>query len=284
MSIYHTAIDRTPFTYFLGWSHLNTYYYGVRYAKGCHPSNLWTTYFTSSEHVSKFREIHGEPNIIEVRKVFTAVKAALIWEHHVLKRMKVNTDNRFLNISLGFGNCFSDHTGKKQSPEHIEKRANARRGSKHPESAKKIISDKAKNRVIVEDNEGNRFKVYKNDPRFISGELKTPKTGIFCAIDTMGNKFSITKDDPRFISGELIALTKGRIAPNRKLLSQEEIEEQNTINDLIKQYKIPLNKKGGGDLVFIRKTDHSSGKRVHPLLFEHYYKYHGYELGKRNSK
>jgi hypothetical protein len=36
MNIY-TAIDRTPYTYFIRWNDLNLNYYGRRTAKGCHP-------------------------------------------------------------------------------------------------------------------------------------------------------------------------------------------------------------------------------------------------------
>ena len=43
-------------TYLIRWSHLNRWYYGVLYSRACHPSDLWVSYFTSSELVSAFRE------------------------------------------------------------------------------------------------------------------------------------------------------------------------------------------------------------------------------------
>ena len=58
----------TPYTYLLGWSEHNTWYYGVRYAKGCHPSDIWKKYFTSSKHVKNFVKMHGDPDVIEDRK------------------------------------------------------------------------------------------------------------------------------------------------------------------------------------------------------------------------
>ncbi len=64
MSIY------IPYTYIIGWSLYNKYYYGVRYAKNCNPNDLWKTYFTSSKYVKEFRNNHGEPDIIQVRKTF----------------------------------------------------------------------------------------------------------------------------------------------------------------------------------------------------------------------
>jgi hypothetical protein len=102
--------DRTPYTYLIGWSKLNTYYYGLRFAEGCHPDELWRTYFTSSTHVANFARQHGDPDIIEIRKTFTSVPVAQLWEHRVLKRMKVIRRPDFLNrtdnksIAPSYGN------------------------------------------------------------------------------------------------------------------------------------------------------------------------------------
>jgi hypothetical protein len=91
------TLDRTPYTYFIGWAKLNTWYYGLRFAEGCHPDELWKTYFTSSSHVAEFVKQHGDPDIIEIRKIFNEVPKARLWEHRVLKRMKVVQRNDFLN-------------------------------------------------------------------------------------------------------------------------------------------------------------------------------------------
>ena len=80
-----------------GWSHLNIWYYGSRYARKCHPDDLWTSYFTSSRHVKKFREEHGEPNIVQVRRTFQTKKETTIWESKVLRRLRVVKDKRWLN-------------------------------------------------------------------------------------------------------------------------------------------------------------------------------------------
>jgi len=45
-SIYQSNL---PYTYLIGWSNLNTWYYGRRTSKNCHPSDLWQKYFTSSK-------------------------------------------------------------------------------------------------------------------------------------------------------------------------------------------------------------------------------------------
>lgn len=88
-----------PYTYLIGWPELNTWYYGVRYAEGCHPDDLWTTYFTSSKYVSDFVTLHGEPTYKKIRRLFTAdtIPLAKLWEHRVLRRMKVVHKKEWLN-------------------------------------------------------------------------------------------------------------------------------------------------------------------------------------------
>ena len=103
----HTANDRTPYTYLIGWSGLDKWYYGVRYAKGCHPTDFWVTYFTSSEVVDEFRKTHGEPDVIEIRKIFDDSRDARRWESRVLKRINVKASDNFLNRTNGHVNKIS---------------------------------------------------------------------------------------------------------------------------------------------------------------------------------
>jgi hypothetical protein len=93
----------TPYTYLIGWTSHNKWYYGVRYSSKCHPSDLWVTYFTSSKRVQEMREQCGEPDIIQVRKTFSTPKSAVLWEERVLKRMQVKSDDKFLNSHEGGG-------------------------------------------------------------------------------------------------------------------------------------------------------------------------------------
>lgn len=88
-----------PYTYLIGWTDKNKYYYGVRYAKDCDPSELWVKYFTSSKHVKKFANKHGAPDLIEIRKTFNTIDEATQWENKVLKRLNVVEDKRFLNAT-----------------------------------------------------------------------------------------------------------------------------------------------------------------------------------------
>ena len=85
------------YTYLIGWSKLNKYYYGSRFAKDSKPSDLWFTYFTSSNYVKAFRKEHGEPDIIQIRKTFKSADDTRLWEHKVLRRMKVVRSEKWLN-------------------------------------------------------------------------------------------------------------------------------------------------------------------------------------------
>ncbi len=95
--IIYTARDRTPYTYLIGWSKINLWYYGVRWAKGCHPSDLWVKYFTSSLPMHQAIEFNGQPDIIEVRMIFNSAKLARKCEGKVLRKFKVWNNQNWLN-------------------------------------------------------------------------------------------------------------------------------------------------------------------------------------------
>jgi hypothetical protein len=100
------------YTYLIGWSDKNIFYYGVRYAKKSDPNELWKTYFTSSKYVKSFREKNGDPDIIQIRKTFNDKKAAILWEHKVLKRLNVVKDEKWLNKTDNFA---IDYTSSKRN-------------------------------------------------------------------------------------------------------------------------------------------------------------------------
>ena len=91
-----TSIYHNPFVYLTGWSSFDTWYIGVRYANRCSPSELWTTYFTSSKHVRKFRTEHGEPDVVRVLKTFENGSDARLYESRINRRLAVPSQ-KFLN-------------------------------------------------------------------------------------------------------------------------------------------------------------------------------------------
>lgn len=76
-----------PYTYLIGWTKLNKWYYGVRWSKLSNPSELWTQYKTSSRYVKEFYAINGEPDVIEIRKIFNDPYRARLYEEKVLKKL-----------------------------------------------------------------------------------------------------------------------------------------------------------------------------------------------------
>ena len=90
-------MDETPYTYLIGWPELDRWYYGVRYAKNCHPDDLWNPYKTSSNSVKEFIIQHGPPTIKIIRKIFQSVEKARLWETIVLRRMHVVKSDLWLN-------------------------------------------------------------------------------------------------------------------------------------------------------------------------------------------
>ena len=86
-----------PYTYLIGWSNLNIWYYGVRYAETCHPKDLWSPYKTSSKYVKDCIVINGEPDVIEIRRTFANATSAKNWEDCVLRRMKAVYNPNWLN-------------------------------------------------------------------------------------------------------------------------------------------------------------------------------------------
>jgi len=88
------------YTYLIGWSKHNKFYYGARWAKDCDPVDLWKTYFTSSMYVKEYRTQFGEPDIIQIRKTFTDVAKCRVYEHTVLRRLKVLSNDKWLNKNV----------------------------------------------------------------------------------------------------------------------------------------------------------------------------------------
>jgi hypothetical protein len=126
-----------PYTYLIGWSNQQKFYYGCRYAINCNPNDFWINYFTSSSKVDQFIKQFGDPDIIQIRKIFpNNPKKCLEWEHKFLTKIDAANNPNFLNESNG-GIGWSNNKG----------------------------------RVVVKDFKGKRFQVEINDPRYLSGEL-----------------------------------------------------------------------------------------------------------------
>jgi hypothetical protein len=98
-----STIIYRPYTYLIGWTQHDLWYYGCEYAsvnKTANPKNLWTSYFTSSSYVQETRYQYGEPDVIQVRHIFKDAISATSWETKVLQRMKVHAHEKWLNKNV----------------------------------------------------------------------------------------------------------------------------------------------------------------------------------------
>lgn len=151
------------YTYLLGWKIQNKWYYGCRYASAATPDDLFVSYFTSSKYVREFIKIHGNPDIIQIRKIFESKEGSLIWENRVLKRLWKHKDfwlnKKFDNTKYVIDEITIQNnilSKKNRSEERqVEVLKNISKGSKQghlnrsketKDRVSKIISDKNKNR------------------------------------------------------------------------------------------------------------------------------------------
>lgn len=175
-----------PYTYLIGWSKLNAWYYGVEYgdkAKIANPSNLWSNYFTSSKRVKEFRKLYGDPDVIQVRRTFKTRVEARDWEHKVLRRMKVVFDEKWLNKT--------DHKVCDVDPE-IRKEINTksaaeRKGKKFPEISK--------------------AKKGKENPK-----LSERRKGLVTCVDSNGTYLLVSKEE-FYNRDDLVGIQKGKKNP-----------------------------------------------------------------------
>lgn len=91
-------METIPYTYKLIFKPTSQYYYGVRYAKGCNPNDLWDKYFTSSKHIHKLIKEYGLNSfIVKITKTFKNKVDAINHEHLILTRVKADKNGKFIN-------------------------------------------------------------------------------------------------------------------------------------------------------------------------------------------
>lgn len=152
-----------PFTYLIFHVPTKKAYYGVRFAKGCLPSDLWTKYFTSSNRVKRLIDIYGKDSfVIKIRKTFIDRHDAVNWEQKVLKRINLKngkwlntmvTRNTFVNTTDNMNFLWSQESyrnnqtisqNKTWSNPELRKKHSEIMKSNWTEERKKIHSEKAK--------------------------------------------------------------------------------------------------------------------------------------------
>lgn len=88
-----------PFTYSIYHKSSDRWYYGVKYADQCKPSDLGVNYFSSSPVVKDLiKEFGINDFIFKVRKIFKDKKKAIDWESRFLLKIRSsNIRHKFLN-------------------------------------------------------------------------------------------------------------------------------------------------------------------------------------------
>ncbi|MFA6198909.1 MAG: hypothetical protein WC679_00715 [Bacteroidales bacterium] len=213
-----------PYTYLIGWSTLNKFYYGVQYGTKANPDNLWNSYFTSSKYVKEYREFYGEPDIIQVRKTFDSSEKARRFEVKVIKQLLKNDKTKWLNIAVNglsaalfltqkHKNKISiAHKGKKRSKQHIDNMKNFY--ANMTEDEKLVYSEKCKIVALRPDVKEKRN--------------KAKKVCIHCNIlIDPGNYEKFHGDNCKLKPGnediKFSAPTKGMKFPNRKKVCEQGI-------------------------------------------------------------
>lgn len=127
--------DRIPFTYLIYCKPTKQYYYGSRYSKHCHPSQLWTTYYTSSKVVKQLIREYGEAAFeVKITRTFETKEKARLWEHRFLCKVKSSTNPNWLNQHNGDGK-FLNKGGYKLSDNQRKKLSESQRGIPKPGTA-----------------------------------------------------------------------------------------------------------------------------------------------------
>jgi hypothetical protein len=106
------------FTYHLYHIPTGLHYYGARWKKGCHPKDLFVSYFSSSSKVLSLIEEYGKDSFsYEIRKTFNSESECRDWEEKVLKRLGVPKNNKWINkatrMPTMFGKSHTEETKNK---------------------------------------------------------------------------------------------------------------------------------------------------------------------------
>src|ERR1035437_1854940 len=164
-----------PYTYLIGWSSLDRWYYGCQYRRGVDPQHLWTTYFTSSSSVKQFRSENGDPDVIEVRRIFKTAQVTRRCEDRVLKRVGAVKSLRWLNKAISGK---ADNTGKVRTLEQRTRISQAKKGTlpwntgmRRPEETRNKIAAALINRPRTWKN----FEEYRRKRRIIAQTKPPPE-------------------------------------------------------------------------------------------------------------
>lgn len=145
----------TSYVYVLKFLHplygTSHWYVGCRYAEGCHPDDLLTTYFTSSKSVRELIDLFGVSRFsVKSVKLFEDQKDAKQYEEELVRRairFGLKLGDRLLNRNIpNTGWQTANLKGIPKSKEHVAKSVATRKsegsyhcGSKHGRAKKFLL-------------------------------------------------------------------------------------------------------------------------------------------------
>lgn len=200
--------DRNPYTYLIGWTDLDVWYYGARWAKGCHPGDLWVKYFSSSNNVKNFRTIHGEPDVIEVTDTFNTIEQAKEWESIVIKLFQIVESKHWLNL------CSPDKQfqcvgGWKLSREQRERKSIRFSGTGNPMYGKSISEETR--RKLSEVRKGKRRVFSEQAIQNIRDGVKTRRVRHFSNEERMLRSEKMKSNNPMLNEKSRIKVSQSKI-------------------------------------------------------------------------
>lgn len=147
-------MDNIPYTYLIGWTDLNKWYYGVRYARNCNPCDFWKTYFTSSKEVLKIRNIYGDPDVQRIHKTFETALDARIYEKKMLKRLKVTQNSKWLNRHNGTSPepLYGDNNPMRNIEFAKKQALSLKHSVKHPSKTDTFRKEQSQRMLLLADN------------------------------------------------------------------------------------------------------------------------------------
>jgi hypothetical protein len=193
--------DRVPYTYLIGWSDQNKWYYGARWAKGCHPDDLWVKYFTSSKNVSRFREEFGDPDVVEVTDTFNTIEQAKEWESIIIRLNRIVESEDFLNLRdpqtqfQCVGGWLLSKEEKMRRSEKFKGEGNPMYGKHYTDEERRKMSESRTGRKVVFSEqaiENIRMAAAKRK-RFYSPEERYSRSVFLCKNNPMENEKSRLK-------------------------------------------------------------------------------------------
>jgi ribosomal protein L39E len=137
-----------PFTYIITHVPTNVKYYGARWAKGCNPKDLGTTYFSSSNFMKKIIKEEGLDKFkFEVRKTFSSAEEAIKWETKFLTKIDAAKSPYWFNKHNNQGTPKFVNEGGYKLSERAKQNMRKPKSLQHKE---KLVENLNKNRVIPE--------------------------------------------------------------------------------------------------------------------------------------